>query len=379
MHGTKIALFGSAVDFISDKKETIMKNADKRKLILVLTLAVSLMLTLAACGGEGGPVEFDPEKTYTLRMATMASQGTPLYNSCVWFVDRVSELTDGNVQITLFPSSQLGDYTAVMGEIILGSIDISWQSIATEYDARFAVEGIPYFASNWDEVQYAYSKGSWICNLYGTIAGDLGMVHVGGSPSLFLSVAGKNLGNLNDIFNPDVKKDVLLRIAPFPVNEWIFDYLNYNVTVIPYADLYSALQTGLADCWYGGGVELNYDDFRDIIKYYAAFDIAQAYSPLFISGKTMNNLPVEYQDALMQAGWEATDQAFKFHMDSEDEYYKKLEAYGIEIIKPTKKQMDVIAAGMREEVWPRLASLIGDELLDGLYEFAEQMKADLEK
>ena len=353
-----------------------MKTIKKGKRVLLLMLVVSLVVSLAACGGGGGgTVAYDPDQTFQLRMSTMAAPNTPLFQACEWFINRVSELTGGNVEIQLFPSSQLGDYTSVMSEISLGSIDLSWESVSASLDDRLAISGIPYLARSWEETKFVYSMGTWFTDIIGAVANDLGILHLGGNSSQFMGVGGNNIGNHDYIFDPDVRKDVLLRIAPFPMNVWVFEYLNYNTTVIPFADLYSALQTGVADCWYGGGVDLNFHGFRDVIRYYAAFNIAQAYHPLFISQQTMRRLPEVYQNAIIQAGLEATDEAFRIQMGVEEYYLNRLIDHGIQIVKPTEEQLDRLAAGMRAEVWPRLAELIGDELLQGLFDFADQMEA----
>jgi len=348
-----------------------------KKIFLILLIGIIALSSVFAGGSQEESEAADSSKTYHLRMSTLASEGLPLYDSCVWYIERVAELTDGAVEIELYPSSQLGDYSTIMGELILGTVDLSWESANSEYDSRLTILGSPYLVSNWDEVKYAYAEGSWLTDYIGDVSNELGITQMGVSPGGFYGIAGNDLGNLDTLFDLDIKQDALCRVPPNTLAIKTVEALTYNTTQINYSDLYSALQTGVADCWYGGSVDLNYEHFRDVIKNYAAFDYANEYYPLFISNVSLKKLPENYQKAMLQAGWEASAVAYDKCVEAYEGYFTKLEDFGIKIHKPTDKEMAAIVEKVREEVWPDISKLIPQEDLDDLYAFTKKMKADL--
>jgi hypothetical protein len=68
------------------------------------------------------------------------------------------------------------------------------------------------------------------------------------------------------LFEAGVEKGVLIRVPPIDTFNAGAHAMGFRGTTIAYADLYPALQTGVADGWIGGTAALNYFGFRDIIK-----------------------------------------------------------------------------------------------------------------
>ena len=53
------------------------------------------------------------------------------------FAKEVREATDGRIDIRIYGSSQLGDYTVVQEKVSLGSVEMSCESVSTQVDKRF--------------------------------------------------------------------------------------------------------------------------------------------------------------------------------------------------------------------------------------------------
>lgn len=356
----------------------------KKNRLFALLVAVVMMFTLVACGNDsssnGGNTAVENNgQTYNLRMSTMFTAGTPGYEYCNWFADRVSELTDGKVTVQVFPGSQLGDYTATFGELIAGSLDITWESVAIEYNPKLNLVGAPYVVSNWDEVKYAFNTESWLGEFVNDVMQESNVRQIGVAPGGFYGIGGKNVGDLDTLFDLDVAQGVQCRVPPATSAIKTMEALNFTPTTINYSDLYSALQTGVADCWYGGSVDLNYDNFRDVISYYVAYNYLNEYYPLCISEQTMAKLPAEYQEAIIQAGKDATENAYQTVYDSYYEYFDKLRDYGITVIEPTDAELTAMADRVSGQVWGELEDLAGADNMDALREFVTQMRADLAK
>ena len=358
----------------------------KKNCLPALLAALAMLLTLAACGGpsdspsnSGGASSADSGKTYNLRMSIMYTAGTPGFDYCNWFADRVAQLTDNHVTVQVFPGSQLGDYTATFGELITGSLDLTWESVAIEYNPKLNLVGAPYVVANWEEVQYAFNTESWLGEFVNSVMAEQNVRQIGVAPGGFYGIGGKNVGNLDTLFDLDTPQNVLCRVPAATSAIKTMEALNFTPTTINYSDLYSALQTGVADCWYGGSVDLNYDNFRDVISYYVAYNYLNEYYPLCISEQTMAKLPAEYQDAIVQAGKEATENAYTPMYESYYDYFDKLTDYGITVIEPSDQELSTMAARVSEKVWVDLEELAGADNINALREFTEQMHTDLAK
>lgn len=64
------------------------------------------------------------------------------------FAKEVREATDGRIDIRIYGSSQLGDYTVVQEKVSLGSVEMSCESVSTQVDKRFLSYILPYVAKD---------------------------------------------------------------------------------------------------------------------------------------------------------------------------------------------------------------------------------------
>ena len=62
------------------------------------------------------------------------------------FAKEVREATSGRIDIRIYGSSQLGDYTVVQEKVSLGSVEMSCESVSTQVDKRFLSYILPYVA-----------------------------------------------------------------------------------------------------------------------------------------------------------------------------------------------------------------------------------------
>lgn len=92
----------------------------KKALSLILALAMSASL-LAGCGGSDtaeteGDAAADGE-VYELRIATHYNQEHLGYAALQRIEEKLEAESEGRLDVTLYPSSQLGDYTLTFQEL----------------------------------------------------------------------------------------------------------------------------------------------------------------------------------------------------------------------------------------------------------------------
>ena len=109
----------------------------------------------------------------------------------------------------------------------------------------------------------------------------------------------------------------------------------FQTISIPYAELYTALQTGVADGWSGGPAMVNYIEFRDVIKYFIASNNYFENTSYVMSMKSWEKLTPEQQKIVTEESAAAAKQARKLLRDNEAVQLKDLETTkGIVIARP---------------------------------------------
>ena len=101
----------------------------KMKKLICMMLAAALSMTmLAGCGGsgsQGGGKSGEEKEVYTLRIATHYNQEHLGYASLTRIKEELESKSDGRLDVTLYPSSQLGDYTLTFQELSEGTVDMA--------------------------------------------------------------------------------------------------------------------------------------------------------------------------------------------------------------------------------------------------------------
>lgn len=347
----------------------------KMKKLLVFGLSLVMALTFfTACGGSGGSgdSDADTDQTYDLRLGTIVNEEHTLTLSAQRYADAVKEATDGHVNITVYPSSQLGDYINVYDELSMGSIDLAWQTIPDTYDKRNNLGMTPYLVTDYDGIRELYgNKDSWFFKTLAEVNAEKGVTLLGIAPNGFMGVGAEKLGNLDTVFDFNTPQDALIRSASIDTLIAQVETMGYRVTTIAYADLYSSLQTGVADGWYGGSAISNIQGFKDVIKYFVDYRSVNEPMGMLMSTKTLESLPQEYQDIMIDLAVEENAKVIDDVEKADGEALKALEEYGIEIIEPTDEQLDEMATIMREKVYPLFADDFGEELMNEINNWVE--------
>ena len=76
------------------------------------------------------------------------------------FAKEVREATSGRIDIRIYGSSQLGDYTVVQEKVSLGSVEMSCESVSTQVDKRFLSYILPYVAKDYATAKKNFGTGT---------------------------------------------------------------------------------------------------------------------------------------------------------------------------------------------------------------------------
>lgn len=338
------------------------------KKVLVIVLSIMLILSFTACGGgssEGGGGD-GAEQTFELKLAGVYPEDHADTIACRAAVEEIEEKTGGAVKIKVYPANQLGDASQVYEEIRKGTIDMMLGTLPTTFDSRMEMLTIPYLVTNYDQAKATFLEGSYFYDQMNQIQTELGVELVTIFMDGFMGVGATK--PLEDPMNFNMSHKELIRVPAMDSYIWTAQGMGYNTTTIPYADLYSALQTGVADGWIGGSAYVNYESFGDIIKSFCESNYIMELVPIVMNKDLFDSMPEEYQTIIKEA---FGAQAIKVADDREAldaQALKDLEANGAEIYTPTQEELDAMSKHFQEDIWPKYVDVLGEELLNGIME-----------
>ena len=362
------------------------------KRFLGIILSVFMIFALVACSSSSAPETEAPKETeavaetqaeteaaaeteapaeteatasgdvITLRLANTYPKDHTESKMLVEMAEEVEKRSNGGLKLDIYFDSILGDYSAVMDEVMMGSIDMACQAISSEYDPRLNMCYIPYLYDDYEAFVKVYSPGSNCYEMMSGMFNDLGLELLGCVPLGYCEYwLAKDDPNFLDV---DAAKSLLIRVPAIDTNRLEATSLGFNTVTIPFADLYTALQTGLCDGWQGSTAMSAYISFRDVIKYGYITDSIMECHRIFINQNTFNSLPEEYQKILTDVCLEKIAGLASVIEEENNDYIKQLEEGGTKVTYLTDEQKAAFADKVRTEAWPALEESLTKEVMD---------------
>jgi len=280
--------------------------------------------------------------------------------------EKVDKATDGRIKMDVFPMNQLGDYTQVFEEIQRGTIEMGLIFIPSQYDVMLEIGSLPFLAESYEDMRDQLSPGSYVYSIIDESISKLGIKLLRIYGDGFIGVgSAKKPENLAD---PKADKNMLIRVAPLAVYKETSQDMGYRTTSIPYADTYSAIQTGVCDGWIGGSSQINYQVFRDVIHYYVPYNCLFDQTAFLINQKLWDSLSPEDQKIISEAVDFEAEKGFADCKEEDVKYMGMMADEGIEILNLTPEQTKALAEHIRNVTWPKLEEMFGKDVLDKIKE-----------
>lgn len=272
----------------------------------------------------------------------------------------VEKRSDGDIDVQIFPSSQMGPDRVMIEGVQTGILEM-------------AVSPSSFFA-NWDpafgvvELAYIYPDKEAALKVLDGAQGDalltrlekLGLTGLGWVESGMRHITN----NVRAIETPADLEGVKLRTMKVPAHVETFEALGANPTPMNFGEVYSALQQGVIDGQENPVSLIDTQRFHEVQKYLTlSGHVFTVYVPV-MSKAFFDSLSPEYQELVA----ESMDQAIEFDRElvaAEDEkHLERIKDEGVEVTTLSDDQYDAFAA-IAEDVNAGYRDRIGHDVFDG--------------
>jgi TRAP-type C4-dicarboxylate transport system substrate-binding protein len=137
-----------------------------------------------------------------------------------------------------------------------------------------------------------------------------------------------------------------------------------NPTPMAWSETFTALQQRVVDGQDNPYITVSAMKFDEVQKYVTNIRYVFSLEPLVVSEAVFRKQPADVQQAIVDAGAEATEHSYRYLLASEDRIRKELAAKGMQITEPADGEREFMAKATAV-VWPKFhASIGGKDKLD---------------
>ena len=282
----------------------------------------------------------------------------------------VKEIEDAGVgiKISYFPASQLGSGEELVEDAIRGNVDLVQAFIYAQTDPRLEMMNLPGLVTTFDELKSVYANPESNMNkILAEIMDDLGLVYLGNTGEGLIGIVANKKPNDPNGFGD---KGMNIRVWSSEVAKKTTESLGYRTTTMNWAEVLPALQAGVIDGAICCTPEWAYSTFATagVGKYFIPVNTAIEASSFYASGKSWEKLNQEQRDVVRDAAQKAALAAIDKSWDRNEGFIDKLKEAGWEILEYNTEERAALVAHIQNNVWPDLADMIGQDIMDTLTE-----------
>ncbi len=290
----------------------------------LLRIAVILFLSLGVVMPG-----FSDAAEKVIKLGHVLDTKHPYHIGSEFFGKRAKELTNGRIEVQVYPSSQLGNERELAEALQIGTVEMA--AITTAVTSRFVKEleifNLPFLFKDFQHVYKVLdSKFGEELNMAAQKKGlrILGW-WTGGSRSIY---ARKPISDLASM------KGLKIRTMETPLIIATWKALGLIPTPIPFSEVYTALQQGVVDAGEGNVISYESMKFDEVAPYLSHIKYLITIELLLCGENFFNSLSKDLQSALLQAGKDSVPVERKVNEDAENKVVELLKSKNKTVVIP---------------------------------------------
>lgn len=278
----------------------------KRKL-RKLTCAILSVLMIASVGtgcsssgtGASSGSAAGGSAKYTLLFGHIANEDDPWHKAALKFADIVSEKSNGQIEVKVYPNNQLGSETDVIQAIQNGTADMTITGETLQKWAPLAaMVAVPYLVKDEASLN-KLASGSIGKEIEDEISEKASL------KCLTYFVRGpRELTANKEIKTPDDLKGIRLRIpnAPLYIKPW--EAAGAKPTPMALSEVFTGLQQNTIDAQENPLAMIKSNNFQEVQKYCMLTDHVRSWIYVVIGQKKFDSMPADLQKVVTDAAAE---------------------------------------------------------------------------
>lgn len=280
------------------------------------------------------------------------------------FADLVSERTDGEIEIEVYPSDQLGNQTQLVEGTLLGTNDmvLTSDAVLSNFVPEVGIVNLPFIFRDSDHVREALDGE--VGQELSAMVEDMGGVVIGWWENGFRHITNSE----RPIETPEDLEGLKIRVPEGPVFVSTFEALGANPTPISFGELYSALQLGVVDGQENPPAHILTQKFYEVQDYVSRTGHIYLSSPVLINKNLLNSLSEEHQEVILETGREMGAVHTSMVLEEEQQQWEEIAGHGMEIndvdSKPFVEATSSVVEHYRELFGEEAGGKIIDKIVD---------------
>jgi tripartite ATP-independent transporter DctP family solute receptor len=296
----------------------------------------------------------------TLKLGHIANEENSWHKAALKFADEVKTLTNGKVEVKVFPNDSLGKEMDLINGMQLGTADmtITGESLQN-WAPKAALLAIPYAFKDMAEMDKAVNGplGAEIKKEVAERAKVIALAYFARGP--------RNLTSKTPIKSVNDVKGLKMRVPNVPVFMQFWRGVGAQPTPMAFGEVFTSLQTGVIDAQENPLALIKSASFFEVQKYVNRTEHVRSWIYLAIGEKSFNKLNAEQKKAVQEAAQRAQVYERSLMLADEQKLEAELKAKGMIFVETdqagfAKKAKEAVLAAAKDEIKPIIQQLYAD-------------------
>ncbi|ACU90522.1 DctP family TRAP transporter solute-binding subunit [Desulfomicrobium baculatum] len=291
-----------------------------------------------------------------LKLGHIAEVSHPYAKGADHFAKLVAEKSGGEMEVQVFPSSQLGSQKDMTEGLIYGTIDMVLTGTADlgQFQPKMSLFDLPFL---FKDRAHAYKALDTVGMELGKELEPRGLKLLG-----YMENGIRHLtNNVRPVKAPADMAGLKIRVMSNKIYIETIKSLGGSPTPMAFGELYSAMQQGTVDGQENPSAHIYTKRFFEVQKYASMTAHAYAPEPVLISMITWSKLSDAQKTIIQEAATEAVAWQRELSTNEDNAYWDKIKATGkIEVIEVDRAPF----MEATQPVWKEFAPTVGQDNID---------------
>lgn len=298
------------------------------------------------------------------RLGHVFAIDSPVDQASKDFARLVKERTNGGIDISVFPNSQLGGDETLGRELARGSIEFAFLNPGslTGLDPLLDIHYLPYIVTDFEEADRIFYNEDGI--LQKTLRETLGKHRM--EPLAFFELEFRSVTNSRKPVERVADLAGLKLRVPGSVGiKGFFDAAGAQAVAMPFPELFTGLQQGTVD-GQDNGPSITYNSrLFEAQKHMTLTNHVYAMGAVVASERFWGRLSDEQQKIVIETAREVTARQVEHNREMNRGFVEKIRAAGVQVVEPPPEAMEEFRDFGRAQ-WDTLGKVYGAERVEAL-------------